>query len=403
MREIEAFILVILMMMGLPDLLGRLRRSALLYPAYLLAGVVAGPLLTPDASRLLHEIGKFGFILMLFGIGLEIDLPGGAQLRRGAAAAVRWLAPQYVVLFTAAMVLAMYVGRLPPDTAWRGATVASLALAGCSISIAFPAWLAFRGLKPAQKADLLYMMVCVEVATILLLSPARFLLGRGALADLLLQLAGMAASVALVWWGAGRLPGRMFGIFQRMTQWKVHFIVLFVFAFAAIGGRLGLSPAKAAFFLGLGMSRVTREGWAIDHHLRPLGQRLLIPVFLVSLGSHLPLRADALPALGAALATAVLLMAMRDSLYRRWVAPAAGAPSAHWLAGPNLTMVAIAVSLSQEAGGNALLTEWAAFTGLFVTVGSMLMLPPDPHGPGAAAPPPSAAAIAAGPPESPAA
>ncbi len=398
MREIEAFILVILMMMGLPDLLRRWRRSALLYPAYLLAGVVAGPLLTPDASRLLHEIGKFGFILMLFGIGLEIDLPGGAQLRRGAAAAARWLAPQYVVLFAAALALAIHAGRLPPDTAWRGATVASLALAGCSISIAFPAWLSLRGMKPGEKADLLYMMVCVEVATILLLSPASFLLGRGGWIELVLQLAGMVAAVALVWWGAGRLPGRMHGIFQRMAQWQVHFIVLFVFVFAAVGGRLGLSPAKAAFFLGLGMSRVTREGWAIDHHLRPLGQRLLVPVFLVSLGSHLPLRIDALPALGAALATAALLMAMRSILYRRWVAPGSSAPGAHWLAGPNLTMVAIAVSLSQEAGAHALLTEWAAFTGLCVTVGSMLMLPPDPGGSGEAAPPPSVAAAATAPP-----
>ncbi|MBU4459255.1 MAG: hypothetical protein KJ579_01705, partial [Verrucomicrobia bacterium] len=61
MREIEAIILIILLMMGLPDLLRRWRRGSLLYPAYLVAGILAGPLLGAEAARLLHEVGKFGF------------------------------------------------------------------------------------------------------------------------------------------------------------------------------------------------------------------------------------------------------------------------------------------------------------------------------------------------------
>ena len=381
MREIEAFILVILLMMGLPDLLARWRRSSLLYPAYLVAGVLAGPLMGHDADVLLHKVGEFGFILMLFGIGLEIDLPSGAALRRSVGSGLRWLLPQYGVLILAGMAVAMYFGRIPPGTAWREAVVGALPLAGCSIAIAFPAWLTFRGMRPNHKAGLLYMMVFVEILTIHLLSASPMLLGRGGLMDLGLRLGGMAVAIAFVWWGAGRLTGRFKNAFQQMAQWQVHFIVLIVFVFADIGGRLGLSPAKAAFFLGLGMSRVTREGWAIDHHLRPLGQRLLIPVFLISLGTRLPMRLDVLPVLGLAAATSALMMALRDSLYRRWIAPAGSPRGAHWLAGPNLTMVAIALSQFQEAGGHTLIMEWMAFTGLFLTVGSLLFLPRDPGKP----------------------
>ena len=161
---------------------------------------------------------------------------------------------------------------------------------------------------------------------------------------------------------------------ESTTRWKVHLVVLFVFLISAVGARLGLSESKTAFFLGLFMSRATHEGLALSHHLRPIGQHLLIPVFFVALGAYVPLSLLASPIGAWAGFTALILLALRDVLHRTWVKSGCQR-SAFLLVCPNLTIVAIAAQTMREYGSPAPHVAWVLLTGLVLSLTALLLLP----------------------------
>ncbi len=71
MKSVEMIVFAILGLMLLPDFCRRIGRPALLYPFYVLMGVGLGGVLEGGALDLLNGVGLFGFILLLFLIGLR--------------------------------------------------------------------------------------------------------------------------------------------------------------------------------------------------------------------------------------------------------------------------------------------------------------------------------------------
>ena len=365
MTTIELFILIILLLLSVPDLCQRLGRPSLVYAAYLMVGLLLGPLLDVEVSKWLADIGRFGFILLLFEIGLEIELPPVKNLLTPVKLALKWGGLQVPVI----MGLAVWAGL-----SWTEGALATAALVGCSVSMTFLAWQYFPTPTQDNKRHLLLWMVSIEIMSILVLTAGSALLKHGLGLDFLLQLGLIALAVFLISKIANRLAGYLGRRLESTSRWKAHYIVLFVFLISAAGARLGLSESKTAFFLGLFMSRATHEGLALSHHLRPIGQNLLIPVFFVSLGAFVPLDLLATPVGAWALGAALVILILRDLLHRTWVQSECQR-SAFLLVCPNLTIVAIAANTMRENGSDPYHIAWLVITGLLLSLIALLALP----------------------------
>lgn len=376
MTSIELLIILFLLFMSVPDFCRWLGRPALIYPMFVLFGLAVDPLVRPEVSTMLQQAGQIGFLLLLFEVGLEIDLPQPRELLRPATYLLRWVLAQYPVT----LALARFAG-LP----WLESFVAAAALTGCSVGMAHSAWRHYPGMAPDTRTFVLRVMVLLEVLAIILLSAETAALGGANLGLLALKLVG----IGLVIYGASRVavPFRWLveQVLDKATHWRIHVVIVLLLVLCALGERLGLSGAKTAFFLGLFMSRVHHAGQNLEHYLAPISQRFLIPTFFVALGAQIPpallvSRTAVLAAMSAA-----LLIAYRELLHRRWL-PSGGDARAYLLFAPNLTIVALAGSAMLQAGGPTPLAGWIVLTGLFHTIIAILALP-RPH----PAPPPVAA------------
>lgn len=365
MTPVELLIGIILLLLAVPDLCERSGRPALLYTVYLVVGLLIGPSLNADVRDLLVEVGRFGFILLLFQIGLEIDLPPVKSLLTPAKLALKWGAVQFPFV----MALAMLAGLDVTES-----FLAAAALNGCSVSMTFVAWKHFPTPSPDNKRHLLLWMVTIELVSIVILTAGSTLLKHGFGPAFLGQFLLIAAVVLLISKYADRWTSSLARRLPSTVRLKGHYIVLFVFVVAALGARLGLSEAKSAFFLGLFISRATHEGMALEHHLKPIGQHLLIPIFFVSLGAFVPAELLLTRTGFYALLAAVLLLALRDFLHRTYVRSGCER-RAFLLVCPNLTIVAIAANTMRNAGADPRHIGWMVITGLVLSVASLLMLP----------------------------
>lgn len=365
-NSIEIIVALLLVFMAVPDACRWFRRPALIYPLFVIIGLLLRPLATDDVSTMIREAGQIGFLLLLFEVGLEIDLPRPRELTRPGAWVAKWVLIQYPVILGCARLSGL---------GWTESLVAAAALTGCSVGMAHAAWKAHPGLDAEARPFALHVMVLLEVLAIVLLSVETSLLSRTATWLVALKLAGIGLVVFLVSRSAVH-ASRIFQVtLARTTQWRVHFVVLLVLAVCAVGERLGLAGAKTAFFLGLFMSRVQHEGKALEDYLAPLSRRFLIPLFFVALGMQIPLYLILSRVSLLAAASAALLILVREALQRRWLR-LGGSGDSYLLLCPNLTMVALAATAMLGAGLAPAVAAWVVLTGLFLTIASIAALPP---------------------------
>lgn len=365
MSNIEIIICLLLLFMAVPDVCRKLGRPALVFPAFVLFGLLLAPLANAPVATLLQQAGQVGFLLLLFEVGLEIDLPPLREFARPLRRAAMWAVLQSPVAFA----LAYFAGL-----DWLQCLVAAAALTACSVGMAHPAWKGYPGLAPEPKQFLLHVMVALEVMAIIVLAVETTALKSGWSWLVLLKLAGIVVTVYLIARFAAHLTNLFQTILERTTHWRIHLLVLLVLAVCALGERLGLDAAKTAFFLGLAMSRAKHDGLPLEEYIAPISHRFLIPIFFVALGLQVEWRLlldwTALFAAG----TAGLLLGVREILHRRWL-PTGGDPRTFLLLCPNLTIVALAAKAMIDHGTEAKLTAWLVLTGLFMTVPALLLLP----------------------------
>ena len=366
MNSIEIVIVLLLLFMAVPDVCRWLARPALVYPAFVVFGLLLGPLVEPAVGTMIQEAGEIGFLLLLFEVGLEIDLPRRARLVHPALYVLRWVAVQYPVV----LALAHFAGL-----GWLESFVAAAAITGCSVGMAHAAWKHYPGLTDNTRAFVLRVMVLLEVLTIVLLSVETAVLGHGVSWLLVFKIVGITLVVFLCSRVAEPMAQVLQQVLAKTTQWRLHFVALLVLVVCAVGERLGLAGPKTAFFLGLFMSRVEHDGKRLEEYLAPVSQRFLIPIFFVALGTLIPLRLVFSPSGLLAVSAAALLVAFRELLHRRWL-PTGGDDRVYLLFCPNLTMVALAASSMLHAGVGAEQAAWVVLTGLFLTVAAIVILPP---------------------------
>jgi Kef-type K+ transport system membrane component KefB len=365
MSNIEIITCLVLLFMAVPDLCRKLGRSALVFSVFVFFGLVLSPLANPQLRAMLDQAGQVGFLLLLFEVGLEIDLPRLREFIRPLARASAWALLQYPVAFG----LAVYAGF-----GWLPAIVAAAALNACSVGMAFPAWKSYPGFEAVAKQRMLHVMIALEVMAIVVLAVETAALKSGWNSILLLKLAGIIVTIYLIGRFAAHLQNLFQRVLERTTHWRIHWIVLLVLLICAVGDRLGLDAAKTAFFLGLAMSRAKHNGLSIEECIAPISHRFLIPVFFVALGMQIDWRwlLDWVALLAAG--SAGLLLGVREILQRRWL-KSGGDHRAFLLLCPNLSIVALAAKAMLDYGADAKLTAWLVLTGLFMTIPSLMLLP----------------------------
>jgi Kef-type K+ transport system membrane component KefB len=363
-NNIETIICLMLLLMAVPDVCRKLGHPALANVLFVLFGLALGPALQPDVITMVAQAGEVGFLLVLFEVGLDIDLPPFREFLRPLRFALAWSLVQYP--------LVLGLGYLAGLTLPQG-LLAAAALTSCSMSMAHLAWKQYPGLPGEARTFMLRIMIALEVLAILVLSIGTITVADGFCWAILFKLAGMAVTVFLISQFAGHFVKLCQTIIAKTTHWRVHFLVLMVLIVCAVGERLGLAAAKTAFFLGLFMSKTEFDGMSVEEAIAPISRRFLIPVFFVSLGLVVDARQlfslTALEALGGA----VLLLGVREVMHRRWL-KTGGNQRAFLLLCPNLTMAALgAKALLADHGRDA--ATWVIFGGLFLSVISLFLLP----------------------------
>jgi Kef-type K+ transport system membrane component KefB len=364
MNSIETIICLILLLMAVPDLCRKLGRPALANVCFVVFGLALGPLVQKDVATMVKEAGEVGFLLVLFEVGLEINLPKLRELLPSLRFAALWLLVQYPLVVAVAM-----ASRL---TLPEGLLAAS-ALTSCSMSMAYFGWKHYPGFSEASRVFTLQVMIALEVLALVVLSIGSVAVEDGFGGLIFLKLAGMAVTIFLISRFATHLMILFQWIIEKTTRWRVHFLVLLVLVICAVGERLGLAASKTAFFLGLFMSRAQFEGKGVEEYIAPISRRFLIPVFFVSLGLlvdwHMLFSYMALLALGGA----ILLIGFREVMHRRWLATG-GDAGTYLLFCPNLTLAALAATALLAANSRDAAT-WVVLSGLFISIISLLLLP----------------------------
>jgi Kef-type K+ transport system membrane component KefB len=365
MTSIELIVLLLLAVMAVPDVSSWLGRPALAYPMFVCFGLVVGPLLRPDVATMIREVGEIGFVLLLFEVGMEIDLPLWRQLGAPLRFLLKWLLPQYPLL----LALARLAG-LP----WLDSFVAAAALSACSVGMAHAAWKRYPGLEGGSRAFVLHVMVLLEVLAVVLLATETAVLGDTPAWVVGLKLAGMALVVYACSRTAEHMTKLLQTVLEKTTRWRLHFVALLVLAVCAVGERFGLSGPKTAFFLGLFSSRVRHGGRSLEQYMAPISRRFLIPLFFTSLGTQVPVAALFSVNAVMALCSAGLIIMFRHLLHTRF-ARTGGDANAYLLLCPNFTLVALAAkALLLQPDGSGL-AAWLLMTGLGMTLYAIAALP----------------------------
>jgi len=122
MNNIETIICLILVLTAVPDLCRKLGRPALANVFFVLFGFGLEPYLEKDVVTMIGQAGEVGFLLVLFEVGLEIDLPKLRDFLPALRFAVIWSMVQYPVVLE----LGFLAGLSVPD-----AILAAAALTSC--------------------------------------------------------------------------------------------------------------------------------------------------------------------------------------------------------------------------------------------------------------------------------
>ncbi len=364
MNIIETISCLILLFMAVPEICARLGRPAMTSSLFVLFGCALAPLLEADVEGMLLQAGKIGFLLVLFEVGGEINLPKFRQFVKPLRIALAWALLQYPLI--------VMLGKFARLSLAESLLIAA-ALTGCSMSMAYPGWKSYVGLNSSARPLVLQIMIALEMVTMVLLAVGTPALMQGLRWIILAKVAGIAVTIFLISRFATHLTDLFEVIIRKATHWRVNLLVLLVLVVSAIGERLGLSGAKTAFFLGLFMSRARYDQMNVEEHMAPISRRFLVPLFFVSLGMSIKLKYMFQWTSLLAVGTALLLLGLREAIHLRWFKNF-GSAQAFLLFCPNLTMVALAANSLLEDGRQSA-ASWAIICSVVLTVTSLWLLP----------------------------
>ena len=247
--------------------------------AYLIVGVLLGPSgLNLFDTHAVALVGEIGVILLLFFVGMEVDL---------ARLATRW---RVSVVGTGLQVVASIVAvagiGLWFDWSWPRIVLLGFAISLSSTALVVTMLRQWDELETEAGHEALGILLIQDVAIV------PMLIVVGLLADgttptfqtVVLQFSGGIGVVLLV---ASLIRGRSipipFGrLLKRDHEFQVFSAFLLCFSFALVTGVLGLSTPLGAFVAGLVVAGARETDW-VRRNLEPY-RVLLVAAFFVSVG-----------------------------------------------------------------------------------------------------------------------
>lgn len=287
----------------------------------LIVGVILGPTLLDllhlpvfhgvDLTETIHELAELGVLLLMFIVGLEVEVKELARVGRVAVLA-GFLGAVIPVVLAMPIVLAF-------GYTWQPALFAGVTLAATSVSISAQVLLELGHLRTKEGNALLATALVDDVLAILLVSLAIAITGPGGEVEAG-ALVGIVGRMALYLVGAFVIT---WFIVPRLLNWIAEqprlsqsygipafaLILMLLFAWSAeeFGG---VAAITGAFLAGVGISQANeRVEHVVEEAAGYVAYAFLVPVFFVAVGletdlSTFPL--SALPFAGLLLLSAVV-------------------------------------------------------------------------------------------------
>jgi Kef-type K+ transport system membrane component KefB/predicted amino acid-binding ACT domain protein len=249
--------------------------------AEIVAGVIIGPsvLAMVGGDETLHVLGELGVILLLLGVGMEMDVKElGAVGRSSMTVAIIGVA----VPMAGGYAVSTALGHGGNQALFIGA-----ALAATSVGITARVFSDLRALATVEARTVLGAAVADDVLGLVILTVVVRLVSEGGVsigdvAVIVLVAVGFLVITAVL--GSKLAPG-FFQFLDRHAKSAGTLVALalaFTLAFAELADAAKLAPIVGAFVAGLALSGSTAKE-RIERELAPVGH-LFIPVFFLGIG-----------------------------------------------------------------------------------------------------------------------
>lgn len=271
------FGIVMLILLCAPLLFERMRMPGLV------GLIFAGALVGPSAANLLERgetfqlLGQVGLLYLMFTAGLTLDLAQFQKLRNrslvfGSAS----------LLLPALLAFALGPWLLGFDLTQ---TLLMVAIVGSHTLLAFPV-VSRLGIAGNQAVVMAVGgTIVTDVASLVVLAGVLASLDGEVGVGFWLSFAfGGALYVSILWFGAQRLGRWFFRAVQSRPETTFAFLMSVLFIGAWFANAAQLAPLIGAFLAGLAMNRLVPEQSTLMTRIKFVGDALLVPFFLVSVG-----------------------------------------------------------------------------------------------------------------------
>jgi Kef-type K+ transport system membrane component KefB len=308
---------------GQPRVLGELVFGVLLGPTLL--NLLNAPILHGvDLHETIRQLAELGVLLLMFIIGLEVNIKELASVGKVAGFAGFIGAVVPVILTMPLLLLFGY--------SWQPALFAGVTLAATSVSISAQVLLELGVLRTKVGNALLATALIDDVLAILLVSLAVAVSVGGAQAIQIGDLVGIIVRMAVyiagafvaAWFVLPRiinLLDKMPAVIQSYGHPAIALVVALLFGWSAqeFGG---VAAITGAFIAGVGYSRVKEDArHQVVVAMSSIAYSFLVPIFFIDVGLETDLRAFPLSALPLAIGLLIVALISKVggcSLGARW-------------------------------------------------------------------------------------
>jgi Kef-type K+ transport system membrane component KefB len=284
MPPLARFSVAMLILFTVPPLCRRVRLPAVV--GLLAAGILVGPhclQLAPKHGEVAHFFAELGKLLLMFFAGMEIDL---VLFNRTRNRSIGFGLLTFALPLTAGLLVGFWAGY-----PWVGALLIGSLLASHTL-IAYPIVEKSGQLRNEAVTVTIGATVFTDVAALLVLAVCIPIHTSGFAPDrFAIQLLQLAVYVPAVLIGLGWASRKLFAL-KPSKEGQFALMLLLVAVAAVAAEAINLEGIIGAFLAGLAVNTATRDSEA-KHELEFIGNHLFIPVFFLTIGFLIDLRAFA--------------------------------------------------------------------------------------------------------------
>src|SRR4051794_40521867 len=247
----------------------------------IVAGVIIGPsiLSLVGSNETLSVLGELGVILLLLGVGMEMDI---SELGAVGRSAISVACVGVVVPMVGGFAAASALGHSSNQSLFIGA-----ALAATSVGITARVFSDLRALATVEARTVLGAAVADDVLGLVILTVVVRLVSEGSVSigDVALILVVAIGFLIVATFVGSRLAPSIFQFLDRNARSAGTLVAIafaFTLGFAELADAAQLAPIVGAFVAGLALSGSSASE-RIQRELAPVGH-LFIPVFFLEIG-----------------------------------------------------------------------------------------------------------------------